>query len=307
MTAPGSETSRYFAARVQNGRRREAVHQCGAGLTGRSWECAACGFAPVQGDAVEFTACEADSYNAELFSLLERVEPSHFWFLSRNELIASFLSRYCPDARSLLEVGCGTGFVLEGITQRQPELQLVGVELFEEGLRVARRRLPEVELLRADAHALPFESEFDVVCAFDVLEHIEDDVAVLREMSRSARRGGVVMLTVPQHRFLWSAADDVAAHQRRYTRHELVEKVRGSGIDVIRATSFVTLLFPMMLATRWLHRSGASYDFADEFKLPSVANRLFLRVMAFERRLIDVGLSLPFGGSLLLVGRVVGS
>ena len=277
---------------------------CGTAFADAAWTCPTCGFAPRMGDVLEFTTQASDSYHADLFALLEHVEPSNFWFRSRNDLICWLVDRYFASAQTLLEVGCGTGFVLQGLREHRPGLSLTGVELFTEGLAVARRRLPEVTLLRADAYELPFEDEYDIVCAFDVLEHLDDDVAALRQLARSVRPGGGLIVSVPQHQFLWSASDDAAAHRRRYSRAQLIRNVTSAGFEVVRATSFVMLLFPAMIAARVRHRTRDAYDFADEFKLSPPANWLLGQVMAVERGLIQAGLSLPFGGSLFVVGRL---
>ena len=148
----------------------------------------------------------ASSYDAGLFEAIAEVEPRSFWFRARNRLIVSTVRRHSPRARDLLEVGCGTGFVLAALRDAFPGLRLVGAELFAEGLAVARRRLPDVELAELDATRL----SYDVVGAFDVLEHIDDDVGALRGMARAARHDGVVVLLVSQHPRLWSRMDTIA-------------------------------------------------------------------------------------------------
>jgi SAM-dependent methyltransferase len=229
------------------------------------------------------------------------VEPESFWFRARNRLVVSTLRRRFPDARSLLELGCGTGFVLEALRAAFPEWRLVGSELYEEGLAVARGRLTGVELVQADARALPWRDTFDVVGAFDVLEHVEEDEQVLAQMHAASRQGIVVL--VPQHPHLWSAMDDVAHHVRRYTRRELVGKVRAAGFHVEEATSFVTSLLPAMVLSRVARRiSPKPYDPVAELR-PGALNGVFERILDGERRLIERGISLPAGGSLLVVGR----
>src|SRR4029077_3610296 len=142
-------------------------------------------------------------------------------------------------AQTFLEVGCGTGFVLTGVRRQFPSVQVAGTDIFTEGLAFARQRLPCVELFQMDARRIPFEAEFDVIGAFDVLEHIEEDEQALGELFRCCRPGGGIVITVPQHRFLWSAADEYAYHKRRYSRRELISKVRMAGFEILRVTSFV--------------------------------------------------------------------
>lgn len=249
------------------------------------------------------SASTSDPYDVALYEALAEAEPHSFWFRARNRLVVSTVARHFPGARSLLEIGCGTGFVLEALHTAFPSMRLVGSELYEEGLAVARRRLPEVELVRLDARELPYRDEFDVAGAFDVLEHLEEDERVLGELRGAVRPGGGVVLLVPQHPRLWSAMDDVAHHVRRYTRRELVGKVRAAGFEVERATSFVSALLPAMAASRSVRRLlRRPYDPVAELR-PGPLNGLFERILDGERRLIELGVSLPAGGSLLVVGR----
>lgn len=243
----------------------------------------------------------SEGFDRHGYAELAAREAGNFWFRGRNALIEWALRRYFPDARSLLEVGCGTGFVLAHLRERRPELRLVGSDLYGEGLEFARERLPGVELVQLDARDLPFRDEFDVVGAFDVIEHVDEDVDVLRELRVATRDG--VMITVPQHPRLWSAVDDAGRHKRRYTRRELVGKLRAAGLEPVRVTSFVTLLLPLLALSRLRDRSAADYDPAKELRIPRAANFAFERALDLERLAIRAGASLPAGGSLLAVAR----
>jgi SAM-dependent methyltransferase len=243
------------------------------------------------------------AFDPDLFEPLAQVEPRSFWFRARNRLIVSAFRRHFPNARSFLEVGCGSGVVLEALREALPGVRLVGSDLYSEALDIARRRLDGVELVELDARALPFDEEFDVVGAFDVVEHIDEDELVLSQLHRAVRRGGGALVLVPQHRWLWSEHDRVAEHRRRYARRELVEKMRRVGFDVVETTSFVASLLPVMIASRIADRlRNRSYDPVACLD-PGPFNTVFERMLDGERRLIERGVSLPFGGSLMLVGR----
>ena len=166
--------------------------------------------------------------------------------------------------------------------------------------------MPGAFLFQMDARRIPFQEEFDLIGAFDVLEHIEEDEVALVQMYQACKTGGGIVLTVPQHRWLWSQVDDFAHHKRRYARAELVKKVAGAGFRVEYATSFVSLLLPLLLASRGLKKSGANMDEQMEavgLNIGGLTNALLGAIMRIEWMLIRSGLSFPLGGSLLLVAR----
>jgi SAM-dependent methyltransferase len=281
--------------------------QCSARFESATWTCTTCGSAPseLEGDIISFTAVvEEESFEASFFDELEAVEEGSFWFRSRNRLVVWALRRFFPDAHEFLEIGCGNGYVLQGIGAAQPDLDLTGAELFVEGLRIARSRLPAATFLQLDAREIPFDQAFDSIGAFDVLEHIEEDEAVLEQLRQAIRPGGGLLLTVPQHPWLWSAADEYAHHKRRYRRQELVGKVTAAGFDVVHTTSFIVALLPVLVASRIRQRRpAANYDPTADLRLGRLADRTLELVTSAELALTRRGVSWPVGGSLLLVAR----
>lgn len=248
-----------------------------------------------------------DSFEAASFELLAQAEHGSFWFRNRNQLIFQALARHFPDARSFFEIGVGTGFVLSGLRREFPDLELSGADIFTEGIKIAAARLPGVSLYQMDCLRIPFREEFDVVAAFDVLEHIDGDQAALSELFKATRPGGGVMLSVPQHRWLWSQADEYAHHRRRYRRGELLGRMREAGFEVLQATGFVSLPLPAMALSRLRKRTEASAGWkALEFDLPPRIDRGLESLLKVENRLIARGFSFPVGGSLLAVGKRTG-
>jgi SAM-dependent methyltransferase len=240
-------------------------------------------------------------FEPSYFAELARIEPESFWFRARNRLLVSAFRRHFRSATSLFDVGCGDGFVLAAFQNAFPELRLGGAELFAEGLELARRRLPDAELIQVDARSLPYEEEWDVAGCFDVLEHVEEDERVLAKVHRALRPRGGLLLLVPQHRWLWSDADRIAHHIRRYSRRELVAKLRAAKFELLSATSFVSLLLPALALGRL--RRLRPEDVARQLRPPKPVNAALERVLDFERFLIEGGLSLPIGGSLLVAAR----
>ena len=239
-------------------------------------------------------------FKANYFKKLAELESGNFWFRARNKIILFAVNQYCPTLKSFLEIGCGTGFVLSAISQKFPETKLFGSEYFEEGLVFARQRLPNAKLSQMDARDIPYKLKLDAIGAFDMLEHIKEDKVVLQQIFKALKPGGIAFITVPQHRWLWSVVDDYACHVRRYNANELHEKVYAAGFNIIRSTSFVSTLLPVMYLSRILKRNKVDNDMV-ELRINPVLNKIFEWFLDFELLLIRVGFSLPFGGSRLVV------
>lgn len=281
---------------------------CGSSYDSPTYTCGACGHTVEIVDGYPAFAPElahgGGGYDAELFAELAPLEEKSFWFRARNELILWALRRYRPGVTSFLEIGTGTGFVLSGVAAQHPEAKLYGSEIFVDGLPFAAGRVPAATLMQMDARANPMRDEVDVIGAFDVLEHIEEDVQVLHEMHAALKDDGLLVISVPQHQWLWSPADDHAHHVRRYAAGDLRDKITDAGFEVLRSTSFVSILLPMMMLSR-LRMKGRSdaYDPIDEMRMPSWLNSILYRVMRVENALIRWGVRFPLGGSRLVVAR----
>lgn len=244
-------------------------------------------------------------FKAHYYKELLELEAGNFWFCARNKLILWALAKYSPGLKSFLEIGCGTGFVISAISVRFPGVKLSGSEYFEEGLVYARQRVPSAKFTQMDARYIPYESELEAIGAFDVLEHIEEDEAVLQQICKALKPGGVVFITVPQHRWLWSAVDEYACHVRRYGAAELHKKVCKAGFEIIRSTSFVSMLLPAMYLSRLLQRNKADMNMDDVvgLRVNPILNKILEWLLGFELALIRAGVSLPVGGSRLLIAR----
>ena len=281
--------------------------RCGESLAADDWSCQSCGREPQLRDGFPILSPELadaeEGFKSESFELLVEVEEHSFWFKARNALVVWALSRYFGTAKTMLEVGCGTGFVLSGLQLALPELTLTAGDADPVALRFARARAPDASLLQLDACSLPFRNEFDVAGAFDVIEHLDDDEAALAALRGAVVPGGGVIITVPQHPWLWSANDEYGHHRRRYTRAELTRKVRAAGLEILRVTSFVTIPLPAMALSRWRQRDVDSFDPTAEYRCPPSLDGWLERCLRFEVGIIRRGVSLPAGGSLLLVAK----
>ncbi len=284
---------------------------CNAQYASSIRNCPSCHFVPALVDGFDSyapdLAHDGGGFKSDYFSELARLEEANFWFRSRNKLLMWAIENYCPNFQSMLEIGCGTGYVLSGVSKRFPQSTLFGSEIFIAGLGFAASRLPSAKFMQMDARNIPFENEFDVIGAFDVLEHIESDEKVLSQMCAALKPEGLMLLTVPQHAWLWSPVDEYACHERRYSASDLHQKIEAAGFRVIRSTSFVTILLPAMMISRFLQKkvSDKKFDATAELKLSPWVNELFSRLLGAELALIQMGVNFPIGGSRLVVARKI--
>lgn len=267
------------------------------------WVCPTCGARPASAPFLRFSDADgSEEFPRSAFEGLAGAEDSSFWFRARNAILLTAIRRHFPDLKSFFELGCGSGFVLRAIREAFPNAQLVGGELAIEGLEIARTRVPDAILIQVDGRQLPYRDEFDVVGTFDVLEHTDDE-PLLDELAAAVKPGGGLVLTVPQHPWLWSAADEFGLHKRRYTRRELITKLQAHHFEVVQVTSFMTLLLPLMAVSRFRQRDIEAFDPDQELRLPPRIDRALERIARTERHAVRLGISLPAGGSLLAVAR----
>jgi SAM-dependent methyltransferase len=275
------------------------------------WFCRVCGHAVPERDRIPLLAPEiADTisgFDPAWFAKIVDTETAHFWFVARNELIVGLLNRFFPGARRYLEVGCGNGAVLKSIAGSRQWERVVGTDLHPTGLAYARARLPHnVEFAQIDARAIPAVGAFDLTGAFDIVEHVADDEGVLCGLRRATSTGGGTIISVPQHPFLWSCADEIGLHQRRYRRGELETKLCRNGFKILFSSSFVTLLLPLLAASRIKARLKPCDEcIQHEITLNPIINVVLTAILRSEVRLTLAGVRWPAGGSRVVVAQAV--
>lgn len=243
------------------------------------------------------------------FDLTDKNAESSFWVSSRNRLFKSMVQRYLsPTGKTrFLEIGCGTGDFIQQIVENK-SLEITGSEIYLKGLQYAKKKLPNVDFIQFDVTRGKIGDQFDMIAAFDIIEHVESDAAALSNINQMLSKDGVLIISVPQHMFLWSTLDEIVKHKRRYSRWELVTKLEENGFEIDYATSFLFVLFPLMLVSRLLDkgpdRPGSSEaELEKRVKFSGALNRMFDFFMRIDEVLIRHGFSLPFGGTLLVVAR----
>ncbi|HEY0781706.1 MAG TPA: class I SAM-dependent methyltransferase [Thermoanaerobaculia bacterium] len=257
-----------------------------------------------------------DGYDPRFFDRMAAVEERHFWFVARRRIVAPVVRRAVAGRTSgyrVLEVGCGTGSML-GLLQREcAGGRVFGMDLYLEALAFARGRpqTARAALLQGDLAHGPFSRPFDVVCLFDVLEHLPDDERVLGDLHRLTAPGGALFLTVPAWPTLWSYFDVAAHHQRRYRPRGLGGKLAAAGFAVEYLTPMMAGYFPLMyLRRRWadlsarLGRATPAHERAvGDLEPPPLVNGLLSLLTRGEPALTGRGIRLPTGTSLLAVAR----
>jgi SAM-dependent methyltransferase len=237
------------------------------------------------------------------YPILFRVEQSHWWHTGRREILASFVADICrqvTDRRPrILDVGCGTGANLLMLSKYG---DAEGVDVSEDALAFCRERGLEKVKLGA-GEELPYEDgTFDLVTAFDVVEHMDDDLAGLTEMRRVLRPGGRVLLFVPAFMFLWGLQDDVSNHRRRYRLPELRRVLEQAGFEVERTTyANITFFLPILFIRKLMRLTGLKASTENNINVTAL-NGFLRRLFGTESWILRY-MNLPFGVSALCVGR----
>jgi len=232
------------------------------------------------------------------------IEQSYWWFVGKQFLVKTVLEGLCVDGYKggrILDIGCGTGIVLELLEDFGVPS---GMELSSEAIRFLRQRNLNC-VVQTDANqTIPFrDNAFSAVTCLDLLEHIDNDLPLLKEMYRVCRPGGHVIITVPAFQTLWSPHDVALHHKRRYTKQQMLSMIRQLNWRVIKCSYYNTLLFCPILGMRALkncqsrHKSARSDFFIG---LPAWLNRTLSLLFLSEIFLLKY-LNLPFGVSLLFI------
>ncbi|MBD3291738.1 MAG: methyltransferase domain-containing protein [Armatimonadia bacterium] len=240
---------------------------------------------------------------------MRRLEDTYWWFVGRRHLVRDLIDRFAPERepRVILDAGCGTGGTLSHLRGMG---ELWGCDVAPEALAACRKRGFD-RLKRSPVQALDFSDDrFDVVVSCDVIEHIEEDRRAMGEMARVLRPGGILVMTVPAHRWLWSAHDEALDHLRRYETAPLREMIESAGLKLELYSKAVAVVMPAILASvayrrlLRLFRGGPEQEAEQTalFELPRSLNRMLVWLLDLETWLMRY-ISLPIGASLVAVAR----
>ena len=238
------------------------------------------------------------------YPIMFRIEQSHWWYTGRRKILANFVEDICrrvTDRRPrILDVGCGTGANLLMLSEYG---DAEGVDISKDALAFCRERgLDKVKL--GAGEKLPYDDgTFDLVTAFDVVEHMDDDLAGLSEMRRVLRPGGRVLLFVPTFMFLWGVQDDVSNHRRRYRLPELQRVLVQAGFEIERSTyANITFFLPILFVRKLMRVMGIKAETENNINVTAL-NGVLGRVLGAESAILKY-VNIPFGVSGLCVARV---
>ena len=239
------------------------------------------------------------------YPIMFRIEQSHWWYTGRRKILTSFVEDICrrvTDRRPrILDVGCGTGANLLMLSHYG---DAEGVDISEDALAFCREHGLEKVKLGA-GEELPYDDgTFDLVTALDVVEHMDDDLAGLREMRRVLRPGGRVLLFVPTFMFLWGVQDDVSNHRRRYRLPELQRVLEQAGFEIERMTyANITFFLPILLMRKLMRLTGIKAESENNINV-SALNGVLGSLFGAESVVLR-HMNIPFGVSGLCVARKV--
>lgn len=240
---------------------------------------------------------------AEAYQGIFEIEEKLWWYRGRRKVCFGLLDRYLPKDQSLkvLDVGCGTGYNVAELARYGTSQ---GVDMSAEALEFCRRRgVNNVALHEADE--LPFpDQEFDLVTAFDVIEHIDDDRAALEEFRRVLKPRGYLLIYTPALPWMYNEHDRIVHHKRRYMGAELTEKLEGAGYQILHQSYTNLLMLPIVLLARLVFSLLPKKSHREMEMTPEPFNSIFTQLCYLEYALV-ASTGLPIGMSLVSVARSV--
>jgi SAM-dependent methyltransferase len=232
-----------------------------------------------------------------------QAEDRHWWYRGRRTVIDGAIAALdLPSGARILDAGCGSG---RNMVELARFGTVTGVELSDTSVALARER-QSGEVIAGSVLEMPFpDHSFELAVSLDVIEHLEDDLAALRELRRTVAPGGALLVTVPAYQWLWSGHDEINHHHRRYTRRSLRRVAEQAGWSQVRTTHFNSLLLPMAVVLRVLERFSRrpTESSLDLWVPPGPLNRLLELPLKLEAAMIARGGRIPAGLSLLAVFR----
>jgi 2-polyprenyl-3-methyl-5-hydroxy-6-metoxy-1,4-benzoquinol methylase len=242
----------------------------------------------------------------EYYQEYQKLERTHWWFKARQEILQTIIENKIDNSGNLkiLNVGASTGYSSIWLEKYG---EVMSVEYDKECFEYVKSTL-EIDIVNASIEDLPFEEDqFDLVCAFDVIEHVDNDQLGVEEMFRVCRPNGHVFVSVPAFNFMWSQHDDINHHKRRYTMKPLKKLFKNQTVvskSYFNFFWFLPISIVRVISSFIFKMIGKKTDPKSDFNVKSgqsITDKILYSVFRFEKRLIKRGLKFPFGVSLFLL------
>jgi len=232
-----------------------------------------------------------------LYHLYDKLASRHWWFLGRRKIILDLIDKFLPKKVDLkiLDAGCGTGDFLPFLKKYG---QVWGIDNSKEAIELCKNKGSLV--IQQSLLNIHFpKNNFDLIMALDVIEHINDELAVIRELKRVAKNDGLIVITVPAYQFIWSGHDDACDHKKRYISAHLKKIGQLAGLKLIKISYFNTFLSPLIILFR-LVKKLLKIEGGDLKETKPFLNFIFKKIFSAESIFLKY-INFPFGVSILAI------
>jgi 2-polyprenyl-3-methyl-5-hydroxy-6-metoxy-1,4-benzoquinol methylase len=229
---------------------------------------------------------------------MTETQQNHWWYKARQVLLKTILHKYLsPGPLTILEIGCGTGGNLSMLKKYGT---VFAMEMDSFAADYAAKHSNSAVKIGWLPDNIPFKEKFDVICLFDVLEHVEDDKTALLKITQLLNPCGIIILTVPAHQWLYGTHDKMHHHFRRYSSSALRKIIPSEDMEIIKRSHFNFILFPFLVLSRLMDKKlkpekSSGYQTPEKF-----INAIFFTLFSLEKHLIN-RINVPFGGSAYLI------
>lgn len=224
----------------------------------------------------------------KVFDYLYNFEKDYWWHIARRELILRLIARHSDfDSKDILEIGCSTAGNAEDFGKKN---RYLGADLSFRALELGKKRDISLILVNSNALSMPFKNEcFDFVFMLDLIEHIEDDAAALKEAYRLLKKSGFLVVSVPALKILWREMDEIGQHKRRYNKDMLRKRIESSRFNILEIDYWGKLFFiPLLLYTFTNKLFKVKAGLKNELiNLPEIMNNSALGIMRLENKFFN--------------------
>nr|MBA4405425.1 hypothetical protein [Nanoarchaeum sp.] len=238
-----------------------------------------------------------EEYNFEVYSKFEK----DFWYIkSRQDLLERIIKKYFKNKKDLkiLDAGCGTGFNFKALSKFG---EVHGVDLSNTALEECKK-LDYKSLELKDINSLGYENHFDLIVAIELIEHIDNDGETINNFKKYLKEDGILIITTPAFKFLWSKDDELAMHKRRYSKKRLKKIINASGLK-IKYLSYRYFLFFLPASLIFLIQKNRKKKKNSLEYTPKWTNKILLNYMKFENWIISKGAKFPIGIGFIAISQ----